>query len=65
LATKNAEKPRPCRTRTTPSIGTPVATNARNEERTTSTVPRIMKGRRPSASTQGPMSGWQTIPIAL
>ena len=32
---------------------------------TTAAVPNRMNGRRPNASTQAPISGWQRIPAAL
>ena len=65
LATKNVEKPRPCRTRTTASSPTPPGAVASSEAARFSPAPASMNGRRPITSTQGPMSGWHRMPIAL
>jgi hypothetical protein len=65
LATKNMEKPMPWHARTTASSGTPPGTAASSEAATVRPIPTSMNGRRPMTSTQGPISGWQTMPTPL
>ena len=65
LATKNIEKAIPCTARTSASSGTPPGRTASSEEARLRTTPASMNGRRPITSTQGPISGWHTMPTAL
>jgi hypothetical protein len=65
IATKNAEKPSPCSVRTTASAAIDSAERASSDAPSTRPVPASMNGRRPTASTIGPSSGWQTMPTPV
>jgi hypothetical protein len=65
LATKNAEKPMPCTRRRKPKTTIDDDSAEASAVARTTLVPNARNWRRPTASTQAPTSGWQTMPAAL